>query len=179
MNKAPLYFAKKFEAALKRYVVLAEQGATLVEMAIASVILIPILFGIVQLSIALYCYHYSADAAREATRWAVVRGSNCNTLFNAAYCSPTEGSGTGAGPNDIDQYVKSLGYPYSASVTTTTQWCAAGGPPAAWTTCSTTKSNIAGNQVKVTVSYAYPLVIPFIRTNTINLGSTSSMTIVQ
>jgi Flp pilus assembly protein TadG len=158
-----------------------EEGSSLVEMALSCLILIPFLLGIVQLSIGLYCYHYASDAAREATRWAIVRGGNCNTLFGATYCSPTEGSGTGAGSTDIAQYVKGLGYPYSGSVTTTAQWCTAGGSPATWTSCSTTKNgnNVTGNQVKVTVSYAYPLIIPFIRNNTINISSTSSMTIVQ
>ncbi len=179
MNSTPMYSATESKAAARRHVVLAEQGGTLVEMALASLILIPILFGIVQLSIALYCYHYAADASREATRWAVVRGANCNLLFGASYCSPTEGSGTGAGANDIAQYVRTLGYPFSATVTTNTQWCSSGGPPAVWTSCSSTKSNIIGNQVKVTVSYSYPLIIPFLKANTINLGSTSSMTILQ
>ena len=158
-----------------------EEGGSLVEMALSCLILIPFLFGIVQLSIGLYCYHYAADAAREATRWAIVRGAKCNGLFGSTYCSPTERNGDGAGTTDIAQYVKGLGYPYSASVTTTTQWCAAGGSPATWTTCSSTRlgNNGTGNQVKVTVSYAYPLIIPFIRNNTINISSTSSMTIVQ
>jgi len=160
--------------------VAGEEGGSLVEMALSCLILIPFLFGIVQLSIGLYCYHYASDAAREATRWAIVRGANCNTLFGSAYCSPTDGSGSGATSNDIAQYVKGLGYPYSASVTTTTQWCA-GGTPATWTSCSATKNNnpATKDQVKVTVSYAYPLIIPFIKKNTINISSVSSMTIVQ
>lgn len=156
-----------------------DEGSSLVEMALSCLILIPFLFGIVQLSIGLYCYHYASDAAREATRWAIVRGGNCNSLFGSAYCSPTDGKSDGASANDIAQYVKGLGYPYSASVTTTTQWCTAGGTPATWTSCSTKKNNGTNNQVKVTVSYAYPLIIPFIRKNTINISSTSSMTIVQ
>jgi Flp pilus assembly protein TadG len=160
-----------------------EEGGSLVEMALSCLILIPVLFGIVQLSIGLYCYHYAADAAREATRWAIVRGANCNGLFGAAYCSPTSGNGTGATSADIAQYVKSLGYPYSGSVATTVQWCAYGGAaPATWTTCyntSPTTYNQPGNQVQVTVSYSYPLIIPFIKHNTISLSSVSSMTIVQ
>jgi hypothetical protein len=176
--KTARYFANGIEAA-RRQSAAGEEGGSLVEMALSCLILIPILFGIVQLSIGLYCYHYAADAAREATRWAIVRGANCNGLFGKGYCSPTEGSGNGAGPNDIAQYVKGLGYPYSASVTTTTNWCVAGGPPATWSSCSTAKDNNVFNQVKVTVSYAYPLIIPFIQKNTINISSTSSMTIVQ
>jgi Flp pilus assembly protein TadG len=157
-----------------------EQGGSLVEMAISCLILIPVLFGIIQLSIGLYCYHYAADAAREATRWAIVRGSTCNDLFGSGYCSPTDGNGSGATSNDIDQYVKKLGYPYSSKVTTATNWCTNGGSiPATWTSCSTTPAGTPGNQVQVTVSYAYPLIIPFLKSNTINLSSVSSMTIVQ
>jgi hypothetical protein len=178
MKRTATYFAKRFEAA-RRHSAAGEEGGSLVEMALSCLILIPILFGIVQLSIGLYCYHYAADAAREATRWAIVRGGNCTSLFGSGYCSPKDGKIDGASDNDIAQHVKGLGYPYSASVTTGTQWCLAGGTPANWSNCSTTKDNRAGNQVKVTVSYAYPLIIPFIKTNTINISSTSSMTIVQ
>lgn len=158
---------------------LGEEGGSLVEMALSCLILIPVLFGIVQLSIGLYCYHYAADAAREATRWAIVRGSNCNVSFGAAYCSPTDANTTGATSNDIAQYVKGLGYPYSGSVTTTTQWCTNGAAiPATWT-CSATQNNQPFNLVQVTVSYSYPLLIPGIKRYAINLGSVSSMTIVQ
>ena len=177
MNTRAQYLAMRTRIAAA----LGEEGGSLVEMALSCLILIPVLFGIIQLSIGLYCYHYAADASREATRWAIVRGSTCNGIFNSAYCSPADANGSGATPNDIAQYVKSLGYPYSTSVTTTTKWCVNGGAiPATWTTCSTTQSNnIPGNQVQVTVSYSYPLIIPFIKKNTINLGSISSMTIVQ
>ena len=132
--------------------------------------------------VGLYCYHFAADAAREATRLAIVRGSTCNTIFGSGYCSPTSALGTGADGNDIAQYVRTLGYPYSASVTTATKWCTNGqAVPATWTTCSTVQSgnNLPGNQVQVTVSYSYPLVIPFVGKKNINLSSVSSMTIVQ
>lgn len=155
-----------------------EQGGSLVETALSCLILIPMLFGIIQLSIALYCYHFSADAAREATRFAVVRGANCNGLFGKAYCSPTDSLTTGASQNDISQFVKNLGFPYSGSAVTTVNWCT---PAGSWTTCSATKNNQPGNQVQVKVTYTYPLVVPFLQTSkfNLNLGSTSSMTIVQ
>ena len=155
-----------------------EEGGSLVEIALSCLILVPILFGIIQLSIGLYCYHFSADAAREATRFAIVRGSGCNGNFGFSYCSPTDSSTTGATPNDIAQFVRNLGYPYSGSAVTTVNWCS---PAGSWTTCSTTKNNTAGNQVQVKVTYTYPLVVPFLKTNkfNLNLGSTSSMTIVQ
>ena len=164
----------------------SEEGVSLVEMALSCIILIPVLFGIIELSIGLYCYHYAADAAREGSRWAMVRGGNCNGNFNAAYCSPTDASATGATANDISKYVTGLGYPFSGSITVTSKWCPmnTGGPPTTWsTTCSTTSAgnNVPSNtpQVQVTVNYAYPLIIPFLPTYTINLHSTSSMVIVQ
>jgi Flp pilus assembly protein TadG len=159
-----------------------EDGGSLVEMALSCLILVPVLFGIIQLSIGLYCYHFAADASREASRWAMVRGANCNGYFGTAYCSPTDANSNGATANDVSHYVASLGYPFSGAVTTSTQWCVNGGStPATWTSCSTTQNNSVDNhnQVKVTVTYAYPLVIPFVKKLTLNLNSSSSMTIVQ
>lgn len=176
MNRKPSVLLGGLRVAL----VLGEQGGSLVEMALSCLVLIPILFGIIQLSIGLYCYHFAADAAREATRWAIVRGSTCNGIFGAGYCAPTSANSSGALNSDIAQYVRTLGYPYSTSVTTLTKWCTKGASiPATWTTCSTTQNNAPGNLVQVTVSYSYPLAIPFIKKNTINLSSVSSMTIVQ
>lgn len=158
----------------------SEDGGSLVEMAISCLALIPVLFGIIQLCIGLYCYHYAADAAREASRWAMVRGANCNGLFGSAYCSPTSAGSNGATGTDIAAYVAGLGYPFSGGVTTTTKWCAIGGTPATWSSCSTTQTNnLVNNQVQVTVSYSYPLIIPFLKSNTIQIASVSSMTIVQ
>ncbi len=177
MIRRASHLSKRLAAMQRRSAVLGEEGGSLVEMAVACLILMPVLFGIIQLSIGLYCYHYAADAAREATRWAIVRGANCTGNFSTAYCSPSSANLLGADGNDVAQYVQTLGYPFSASVTTTTQWCVNGG--SSWTSCSATQNNSAGNQVQVTVSYAYPLIIPFLQSNTINLSSAASMTIVQ
>lgn len=180
MRNGHSQFAEKPAIMRRIFPTMSEEGGSLVEMALSCLILIPILFGIVQLSIGLYCFHYAADAAREATRWAIVRGATCDTNFGSAYCSPTDGNSAGATANDITQFVKGLGYPYSGAVTASTEWCASNGAtPASWSSCSTTQNNGVGNQVQVTVSYAYPLVIPFLKTNTLNISSVSSMTIVQ
>jgi Flp pilus assembly protein TadG len=180
MSKAISHPTKKFAAVRRFHVAMGDEGGSLVEMALSCLILIPVLFGIVQLSIGLYCFHFAADAAREATRWAIVRGSTCNTIFGTAYCSPTDTDGSGATGNDIAQYVKGLGYPYSGAVTVTTKWCvASAGSSKSWSSCSLSRNNDPGNQVQVTVSYAYPLVIPFVPKNTLNVSSVSSMTIVQ
>ena len=178
MNNRALHFVRM--ALAFRRATQAEEGGSLVEIALSCLILIPILFGIIQLSMALYCYHYAADAAREATRFAIVRGASCNSNLNSkAYCSPTDSNTAGATQNDITQYVKSLGYPYSGSATVAVQWCTPGGTPA-WSSCSTSQDTTVGNQVQVKVTYSYPFVIPFpAKTYNLNIGSVSSMTIVQ
>lgn len=179
MSPMTTYPVLRLRAIRRLAAALGEEGGSLVEMALSCLILIPILFGMIQLCIGLYCFHFAADGAREATRWAIVRGATCNANFGAGYCSPSSGKTNGADANDIAQYVNGLGYPFSGDVTTTTQWCvSSGATPATWT-CSTTENNAVGNQVQVTVTYTYPLVIPFLPKNTLNVSSVSSMTIVQ
>jgi Flp pilus assembly protein TadG len=172
--------AKHAKRTLTSLAIQNEEGGSLVEMAFSCLALIPILFGIIELSLGLYCYHFAANAAREATRWAIVRGSTCNVIFGNGYCSPTSATGNGADGADIAQYVNALGYPFSSNATTVTKWCTkSSGASAAWTSCSTTQNNAPGNQVQVTVTYVYPLVIPFVPRTSLNLSSVSSMTIVQ
>jgi Flp pilus assembly protein TadG len=174
--------ARKAKMAISERKLAGDEGSALVEAALSCSILLPILFGIIQMSLALYCHSFAADAAREGSRWAMVRGANCTGNISSAYCSPTSSNTDGADGTDISTYVKGLGYPMSGKVTVSTQWCTNGGStPATWTTCSTTKTgnNSVGNLVQVTVTYPYPLVIPFVPTNTININSTSSMAIVQ
>ena len=54
-----------------------ERGQVLVETALCCIVLLAILFGIIQASLAAYSYHFIAEAAREGSRWAMVRGSTC------------------------------------------------------------------------------------------------------
>jgi Flp pilus assembly protein TadG len=57
-----------------------DEGSNVVKMAVVSPVLFAMLFGIVEISLALYTYNYVSDAAREGTRYAIVRGSSCNVL---------------------------------------------------------------------------------------------------
>ena len=147
----------------------AESGATMVEFALATTILFAMVFGILQLSMALYSYHFTADAAREATRWAIVRGSlSCTNTPALNKCNATT--------TDITNVVKSLGYPgidpNQLTVTTTYR-----NPDN--TLCTTAPCNLPGNSVQVRVSYAFLLQIPFSTSPLLHLGSTSMMTISQ
>ena len=176
-----------------------EDGATLVEMAlICAFVVIPMLFGIIEVSLALYSYNFVTDAAREATRYAVVRGPqtcviaptfpDCN-LSPAGSTNPTSGSGS----TTLQTYVQNLGYPgiNPSNLTVTATWWSANvvnpGTGAFSTTdwntqCTTTDlngnaCNSIGNAVRVVVTYAFPLNIPFWKNVTVNLTSTAQMTI--
>lgn len=139
----------------------------MVEMAISMVILLTIVFGIMKICLALYTYHYISEAAREGTRFAIVRGSAC--------ASP--GYECDATSSQIQTYVKGLGYPGidPSAMTVTSSW--AGYPVSG--TCVSAGCNGPGDLVTVTVTYQFPLSIPFVPSSTLNMSSTSSMVISQ
>jgi Flp pilus assembly protein TadG len=159
-----------------------EDGAAMVETAISASVLLMVLIGMTQLFMALYGYHYVAYAAREGTRWAMVRGSECSidsaTMPNC-----------GAVGTDVQTHVQGLGFPGidSTKVTASVKWMTASSPtasaPTAWTLCSTDSPdpgcNAPGHMVVVDVTYAYPLSIPFLNNQTVNMTSTSSMAVTQ
>jgi Flp pilus assembly protein TadG len=149
-----------------------EEGATLVEFAFASMIFVMILFGIIEVSLAVYSYDFVSEAARDAARYAIVRGANCKYMPDC-----------GATNSTIQTHVQSLNYPgiNTSNLTTTTVWYshATAPPNMTWTTCGTTQCDAIGNAVKVTVNYSFPLQVPFYPGSTINLTNSSMMVISQ
>ena len=153
-----------------------EQGAGIVELAVSCMVLLTTLVGICQLSLGLYDYQFCTDAARQATRWAMVRGST--SKVNTPNLSKADASA-----DDISDYVKGLGYSgiTSSKITVTTTWCAASGatPPITWSSCSSGTSNAPGNLVKVTVAYPVSFQIPFAPKLSLNLSGSSEMVVAQ
>jgi Flp pilus assembly protein TadG len=151
-----------------------ERGQALLEIAMCSVLLLLLLFGSMELSLALYSYHFVSAAAREGTRYAVVRGSGCTV----AGCPATQAS--------IQNYVRELGFPgINPSSMTVTVTCGPNPTPpaspvlAACVATGGTPNYVQGNLVQVVISYQYLLIVPFFRTNTIHMTSTSQMVISQ
>jgi Flp pilus assembly protein TadG len=153
-----------------------ESGASIVETALALTILLPLIFGVMEACLAAYTYHYISEAARAATRYAIVRGSSLTTDCAApgyATCIAQGGSNTG----DIATYVQHLGFPGidPTKMTVNSTWLKSDG-----TACGTTDiCKPPGNQVKVTIHYGFPLSIPWVPANTWTLTSTSQMVISQ
>jgi Flp pilus assembly protein TadG len=143
----------------------AEGGSNLIEYALVFMFLMSMLLGIVDFSRALYSYHFLSNAAREATRWAAVRGATCT---NDGSCASE------AFQTDIQTYVTSITPPGvdSTKLTTAASW------PGTAPICLV-DAHSPGCPVEVQVSYNFTFVVPFIRSTPLNLSSTSQMIILH
>ena len=152
--------------------VFRSDGAAIIEFAVASAVLMPVLFGIIEMSLAFYSFNFVAEAAREATRYAAVRGStSCLNTPGLADCNFTTSA-------PLQTYVRGLGLPGANNVTVTVSWLSASNTtPTTWTACGTA-CNAPGNEVKVFVRYTLPLAIPYAG-DRFSFGSTSEMVISQ
>lgn len=133
-----------------------DAGSTLVEFAFSIILLMTLLLGIAEFSQALYTYHFVSNAAREASRYAMVRGADCDSWASA--CPATAA--------DIQSYVRNItpeGINPNA-VTVTTSW---------------TPNNSPGNLVKVNVQYNFTFDLPLLPSETIHMASDSQMVISQ
>jgi Flp pilus assembly protein TadG len=152
-----------------------EEGAALVEMALSAAVFLTILIGMVYLIFGLYVYNFVADAAREASRYASTRGSQC--VFNTRLLD------CNAGRAQIQSFVQSMPYPglNANNLTVTTTWMKANTTgTTGWTACARRVScNQPGDMVQVRVTYGYPINVPFWTSTTIDVSSASQMVISQ
>jgi Flp pilus assembly protein TadG len=139
----------------------AEAGSSIVEFALASIILFALVFGVMAICFALYSYNVVSEAAREATRYAIVRGSSCNSFPD---CKVTS--------DQLQTYVQGLGFPLinikpppAKALTAVASW--------------PNGNNNPQNPVQVTVTYTFPLGIPFMPSRALTMSSTSQMIISQ
>lgn len=147
----------------------------IVEAALSCTIVLALLLGICQMSLAMYIYHFTSEAAREATRYAIVRGStSCTNTPNLGNCNATAA--------EIQTWVQSMGYPgiTSSKVSVSASWYSASGSmPTTWSACTIGACNAPGNMVAVTVTYPLTFQIPFSSGFSLNLSSSSQMVISQ
>jgi len=145
------------------------RGSTLTEFAFMLPLIVMVMFGVIDFGRALYTYHFVSDAAREASRWASVRGNRCDRGLPA--CP--------AGPADVQNYVATIvppgidATPHSLSVTAA--WMPASGNPAS---CVGALNN-PGCAVQVQVNYNFKFILPFLPNSTYAMRSTSEMIISQ
>lgn len=159
-----------------------ERGSELVEFAIAAPLLIALLFGVLQATFAIYAYHYTAYAAQQGARFAMVRGNTWSQ--NIASNCPTSSSFTmayncTASSAYIQSYVQSLGAINSSNLTINTSdaYVWPGVTPNGSTT-GCTQPNSQGCLVKVTASYTFNF-LPLLPGSAMTLHATSEKVILQ
>jgi Flp pilus assembly protein TadG len=145
-----------------------EEGTTTLEFAIAAAIFFTMIFGVLEIGLALYAHHFIAEAARQGTRYAMVRGNTCT--INGTSCT--------ASTSQIQNYILGQVYPGidSSQLSVATVYSAY----PAGATCSP-NANCAnpGNLVTVTVNYSFPYAVPFLPSSLLAMSSSSSVVIAQ
>jgi len=153
-----------------------ECGNALIEYALSFMLFLTLLFGIAGFGDALYVYHFLSNGAREASRYAAVRGSTCNNDSSCSLATPDTGPAA-PGNTVIQDYVGTIVPPGidSSRVIVTPSWpVQANGP----TNCNTT-ANAPGCVVEVQISYSFNFIFPLISTASLPMSSTSQMMIVH
>jgi Flp pilus assembly protein TadG len=136
----------------------AETGQSLLEYAATFSILMGLTFVFVEACMAFYSYGMIAEAAREGSRYAIVRGSTC---VNGAQASCVASS------SQINSYVTGLGFPNigGGKMNVSTTFPDGGQSP--------------GSRVLVQVSYQFPITLPYVPPSALSIASSSEMVIVQ
>ncbi|MBB6142653.1 Flp pilus assembly protein TadG [Silvibacterium bohemicum] len=152
-----------------------ESGSELVEFALALSVVLACVFGIIDGSRAVFAEHYVVNAAREATRYAMVRGSS----WNGTACTTPATFSCTATSAQVTSFVNSNIPPgiMSSKVGVVTTWPGTTSTGAACDTVNGTDSPTC--VVSVQVTYAFAFSLPFLPQSAINFSSTSTSTIFQ
>lgn len=145
-----------------------QRGATLLEFALIMVIVLALIFGIIDFGRALYSYHFVAEVAREATRFASVRGAtSCGTSVTPCAVVQTDVQNfvnqivpQGIGPNPVNATLNYLN-------------------PSNLPICNSTP-NYPGCTVQVTVNFQFNFAFPpgfYSLSPNIQMSNTSNMVI--
>ena len=162
-----------------------DSGSTLVETAFSIVILLTLVFGIIEATLAVYSYHFISNAAREGARYAMVRGSTWGqSPWNGGTCAAYTDAACTATADDISQYVKSLAFPgiNPDNINVTTKSYGVVGASACkdpGATSDAPSCNAQGNLIEVKVQYSFSFSLPFVPTFTPSMSSTARTTIAQ
>ena len=132
-----------------------QRGNALVEFAVSLTVLLTVLFGIIDIGRALYAYDWLYNAARQTTRWSMVRGAFCNNPQHPLTGCPADKNtilnyvkntnGTGLDTSGIDTSLVNVSSHCFASDTPT------GDPPCA-----------PPGTIQVSITYRFQPITPFL-----------------
>jgi TadE-like protein len=139
-----------------------EAGSALVEFAVASVIILTVLFGIIDMGRALFAYDWVSNAARIGTRYAMVRGTSCSTLVGGCESGPGSCGYShnpplnGACQSDVVAFLNSQAIGIDTSELTVTANCDVGASAFGPLPCA------PGQGVIVKVDYHFSFITPLV-----------------
>ena len=154
-------------------------GASLVEYAFILIIFFAVIFSISGFGHVLFAYHFVNEAAKEATRYAAVKGSTCANDADGGSCQSTNSASGTAGPtsqSDVAAYVTSI-TPQSidpTKLTVTATWPGPASPPLCFHDVTLKDGTVVpklpdkspGCTAQVTVAYPYTFIFPLLPTTT-------------
>lgn len=163
-----------------------ERGAATFEMALVlPLIILPLIFGVMDFSRAMYAYHFVGYAAREASRWASVRGATCAspmTNCGAAVAGSSAPQTFVVGFIPAGMYNKGCSGTLSGSLCVTVL-ASTGFMADGVTDCTNGgvyPTDFPGCVVQVNVTYYYGFTLPYLsQLPAVKMSSTSQMTISQ
>jgi Flp pilus assembly protein TadG len=166
-----------------------QRGAALVEYAFIAIIFLGLLFGIGGFGHALFVYHHLNNVAKEATRYAAVRGLNCSQDSSCVASNSASGVAGPTDQSDVQAYVLSITPPGidTSQITTTATWPGPDSPAICFhditlpggATVPKIPDNSPNCTVQVQIQYNHTFVFPLIRATSINMTTSSEMVIVH
>lgn len=135
-----------------------EDGQAIIEAAITLPIVAAFVFVMIELCLMFYSYCMISETAREGTRYAIVHGSTCTTSTKASCAANASG---------INTYVSQVGWPNLGGGTLTP------------TTTFPDGNENPGSRVQVSVTYSFPLTLPFVPKGSVGMSSSSTMYFIQ
>ncbi|MDE1160686.1 MAG: TadE/TadG family type IV pilus assembly protein [Acidobacteriaceae bacterium] len=140
---------------LSREFAAENSGSSMVEFAASASVVLLLLLGVMECSRAMYVQHFVTNAARDASRYAMVRGS----FWSGTSCTGVSTPSCMASSDNVSSYVASTVPPgiKPSLLTVTTTWPGT----AASGACDTTDgSNSSGCLVRVDVTYNFTIFLP-------------------
>ncbi len=153
-----------------------ESGSSLVEFSLSAVVLLMAVAGVMDFSRALYIDHFLANAASEATRYAMVRGAT----FAGNPCSTASTASCDATAANVTSYVTSLSPTgiNTANMTVNTTWPGTS-PTGSSCVSAVSSKNSPGCVVNVTITYSFNFAVPILPANTLVLTGSSAVAIAE
>lgn len=133
-----------------------EAGSALLETTLCLSLVLLLIFGIMECSLAVYTEHYVESAAASGARYATVRGST----FSGTACATSSSYSCEAGTSDILNYIQANAAPgiKASQISVRVSWPGTTGATGA---CDNLQGNDSpGCLVTVTVSYPFTFMLP-------------------